>query len=131
MLVLAVIKVESRFQHTAISQGGARGLMQLRPKIAHALARDWDLESDAQSETLLAESLDDPILNIRLGVSYLGYLKKSFKDTGLVLAAYHWGPTEIRNRLEEEQEVPTEYAAKVLSAYQSYRKGGAAGRKLQ
>ena len=131
MLVLAVINVESRFQHRAISQEGARGLMQLRPVVAHALATELALGPATESGRLVPEYLDDPIVNVRLGVCYLGQLKKSFKETNLALAAYHWGPTDIKNRLEEGQEVPLEYAMKVLSAYQTYRIDNGAAHKLR
>lgn len=121
MLVLAIINVESRFQHDAVSPDGARGLMQLRPVVVLALAEEANPEARSKLEALMPESLDDPILNVRLGVSYLGYLKKNFKQTALTLAAYHQGPTEIKNRLQDEREVPSDYSAKVLFAYHSYR----------
>ncbi len=117
MLVLALINVESRFHQTAVSTDGARGLMQIRPLVANALAEEVELESWEGEK-----SLDDPITNIKLGVFYLGYLKKSFRDLKLTLAAYNSGPTEINRRLEEEEELPVEFAMKVLSTYQLYRK---------
>lgn len=115
MLVLAVIKVESRFKDSAISTRGARGLMQIRPFVAHALAGEVEWEGE--------RNLDDPVLNIKLGTFYLRYLKNSFRELELALAAYNQGPTAIRSRLEGQEEVPLEYATKVLTAYSSYRKG--------
>jgi len=120
LLVLAVIRVESSFQELAVSSEGARGLMQIRPIVASTMAKEVDLSS---GETPDPDSLDDPIHNIKLGVFYLRHLKKSFRDLKLALTAYNWGPTEIRNRLEENEEVPLEYATKVLAAYHGYRKG--------
>ncbi|MGH7773032.1 MAG: lytic transglycosylase domain-containing protein [Candidatus Binatia bacterium] len=117
MLVLALINVESRFHQTAVSTEGARGLMQIRPLVANALAEEVELEGWEGEK-----SLDDPITNIKLGVFYLGYLKKSFRDLKLTLAAYNSGPTEINRRLEEEEELPIEFAMKVLSTYHLYRK---------
>lgn len=122
LLILAVIKVESRFQHTAVSNMGARGLMQIRPLVANALANEVDLGDKFASGELDPEALDDPILNIKLGVFYLQHLKRRFRDLKLALTAYNWGPTEIDNRLSMEEAVPLEYAIKVLSAYQSYRR---------
>lgn len=132
ILVLAVISVESRFQHAAVSTEGARGLMQIRPFVANALAEELVLrdkgikglkeDSFFNPSTLQPLDLDDPILNIKLGVFYLRHLKKSFRDLKLALTAYNWGPTEIKNRLEEDELVPLGYAMKVLSAYHSYRK---------
>jgi len=101
---------------------GARGLMQIRPLVANALANEVDLGDKFASGELDPEALDDPILNIKLGVFYLQHLKRRFRDLELALTAYNWGPTEIDNRLSMEEAVPLEYAIKVLSAYQSYRR---------
>lgn len=116
LLVLAMINVESSFRNTAVSSEGARGLMQIHPVFANALAEEADLES-WQGE----KSLDDPILNIKLGVFYLHSLKENFRDLKLALTAYNWGPTEVKNRLHEDGMLPFEYAMKVLSTYRSYR----------
>ena len=80
LLVLAVIEVESSFQHTAVSQRGARGLMQIRPLVANALADKVDLGVDFAAQEFHPEALDDPILNIKLGAFYLQHLKKRFSD---------------------------------------------------
>jgi soluble lytic murein transglycosylase-like protein len=122
LLVLAIINVESRFRSGAVSSQGARGLMQLLPPVAATLAEGTDLELDSGSGMVNPEYLDDPILNIKLGVSYLNQLKKSFRDLELALAAYNWGPTEVRNRIEGNREVPLEYTMKVLSVYHVYNK---------
>lgn len=125
MLILAVIDVESRFQNAAVSSEGARGLMQIRPIFANALAEEADIERWEGEK-----SLDDPILNIKLGVFYLHHLKKNFRDLKLALTAYNWGPTEVKNRLEEDEMLPLEYAMKVLTAYQSYLKESRQGSKI-
>ncbi|MBI2359194.1 MAG: lytic transglycosylase domain-containing protein [Deltaproteobacteria bacterium] len=122
LLVLAVIEVESRFQLAAVSERGARGLMQIRPLVATALADQVDLGVDFADREIHPEALDDPIINIKLGAFYLQYLHKRFRDTKLALTAYNWGPTEIRNRLDMEEAVPLDYAMKVLSAYNTYRR---------
>lgn len=122
LLVLAVINVESHFRHAAVSPRGARGLMQIRPFVATALAQEIGLGLDSETQTLDPESLDDPILNIKLGVFYLQELKKRFQDVRLALTAYNWGPTEIRARLDKKDAIPEEYASKVLSTYRRFRK---------
>lgn len=130
MLVLAVINVESSFENGAVSAMGARGLMQIRPIVAHALAQQLaakDEMADGFLDDYASESapdqlnLDDPILNVKLGIFYLHSLKKSFRDLKLALTAYNRGPTEVKNRLQEEDFLPLDYATKVLSAYESYR----------
>lgn len=116
MLVLAIIHVESGFQHKAVSQDGGRGLMQINALTADSLAK--------QAPIALwrgIKSLDDPVLNIKLGVFYLWNLIKSFKDLKLALTAYNSGPTQVRNRLAEEGTVPLDYARKVLLTYRSLR----------
>jgi soluble lytic murein transglycosylase len=115
MLVLAVIKVESSFQHLAVSPVGARGLMQIRPFVANAIAPEVDIKP-----WYGIDSLDDPVLNIKIGVFYLSRLKKRFRDMKLALTAYNWGPTKIGYRLKSRGQVPLEYARKVLSAYHFY-----------
>ncbi|HET8563171.1 MAG TPA: lytic transglycosylase domain-containing protein [Candidatus Binatia bacterium] len=115
-VVLGVINVESRFRHKAVSTSGARGLMQVRPFVATALAEEAGLEEWNGTRTL-----DDPVSNIKIGVFYLGHLKYKFKDVRLALSAYLRGPTEIQNRLEQNKPVPLEYAKKVLSVSKTYR----------
>jgi soluble lytic murein transglycosylase len=129
LLVLAVINVESRFQQAAVSTKGARGLMQIRPFVGIALAQEPELGFSLESKTLNPESLDDPVLNIRLGVFYLKELAKSFQDLKVALTAYNWGPTKIRNRLDGKEPLPLGYANKVLSTYQTYRKHESQGRQ--
>lgn len=122
LLVLAVIGVESDFNHTAISQKGAKGLMQLRPLAAKVSAEE---RRSVQGDKRIPETppLHDPVLNIKLGISYLDSMKKSFGDTKLALAAYNHGPTWIKSRIAEEQRVPLDYATRVLSTHQRYREG--------
>lgn len=115
MLVLAVIKVESSFQHLAVSPVGARGLMQILPFVANAIAPEVDIKTWHG-----VESLDDPVLNIKIGVFYLSRLKTRFRDMKLALTAYNWGPTKIGYRLKRRGPVPQGYARKVLSAYHFY-----------
>jgi soluble lytic murein transglycosylase len=120
MLVLAVIQVESRFKYDAVSPVGARGIMQIMPYVAKGL-----LDSGVHREYSYGfrpEYLDDPVFNIKLGVYYLSDLKKSFHHLNTALVAYNLGPTELRNRLENEIEYSDDYAVTVLSAYQKYKK---------
>jgi soluble lytic murein transglycosylase-like protein len=68
------------------------------------------------------ESLDDPLLSIRLGVFYLHDLKKQFQNLNHALIAYNAGPAEIQNRIENNLELSHEFATVVLDAYQRYQK---------
>jgi len=123
LLVLAVIAVESRFQHTAASPDGARGMMQIQPYIAQALAEQRESLYGDKRASVDQPDLDNPIVNIKLGVFYLHSLSQSFRDLKLALTAYNYGPTAVQTRLDGEQEIPQEYALKVLSTYQGYRRG--------
>ena len=117
VLVLAVINVESRFHHQKTSPDGARGLMQIRPFVGSNLAEQTEMVEDWEG----AESLDDPILNVKLGIFYLGSLKKRFKNMELALTAYNWGPTRVQSRLEEDEPISLDYAERVLSNYEDLR----------
>jgi len=126
MLVLALIKVESKFQHAAVSPDGARGLMQIQPAVAKSLLHRISLDQNDLGTIFKPEHLYDPIFNIKLGVFYLKDLNRRFRNVNLALAAYNLGPTEIHHRLENEIEVSDEYAGKVLSTYQIYRRAKSA-----
>jgi len=121
LLVLAMIQVESGFQYAAISPGGARGIMQLLPDVAKDLLGKVSPAHEAKSRPFKPEYLDDPVLNIKLGVYYLHDLRKSFRNLNLALIAYNIGPTEIRNRLENKIELSDGYSTAVLTAYQNYK----------
>jgi soluble lytic murein transglycosylase len=88
-LVAAVIRQESGFEPRATSAVGARGLMQVMPVVAEALARaeridPWD-----------PERLYDPDVNIRLGVAHLRSFTRYYPDPALALAAYNAGPGRV------------------------------------
>jgi soluble lytic murein transglycosylase len=86
--------------------------------LAQTLAREYGFHPAA----FRPESLDDPMLNVRLGIYYLEDLHKQFQHLNLVLAAYNFGPTEIQNRLENNLEMSDEFATLVLDAYQRFKK---------
>jgi soluble lytic murein transglycosylase len=118
-LVLALIMVESSFYSKATSSKGAKGLMQLRPYVAKALAQEVGIAWDEEAV------IYDPEVNIRLGLYYLSQLILQFHDLEVALAAYNFGPTFIRERIEQGMPLPTRYANKVLKKYRKL------SRKLQ
>ena len=121
MLVLAVINVESKFQYQAISPAGARGIMQILPYVGKSLLQEIGLSQTPYTVPFRPEFLDDPFLNIKLGVYYLHGLRKSFRNLTHALTAYNMGPTETKNRLENDIELSAEYATMVLATYQQYK----------
>jgi len=121
LLISAVIQVESGFQDSAVSPSGARGLMQIMPETGRALTRALRHEMGVRAAAFKPEWLDNPFVNIRLGVYYLHDLKKQFRDLNLALTAYNFGPAEIQNRLENNLELSSEYAGNVLQAYRNLK----------
>lgn len=91
MLILAIIDVESDFDEDALSNKGARGLMQIQPTTLQFVARQEGLHLSR------AEIAADPSLQVRLGVRYLRQLQDRFKDNlDLALMAYNAGPRKVR-----------------------------------
>ncbi len=84
-LLRAIIRVESNFNHKAVSRVGARGLMQLMPMTAEQLRH--------------REALDHkkPRANILAGAKYLRNMINEFQgDLRLALAAYNAGPNAVK-----------------------------------
>ena len=123
LLVLAVIDIESKFRYEAVSPAGARGIMQILPYVAQSLVHKIGLHQPPHYKSFRPEFLDDPELNIKLGVYYLHDLKKNFRNLTHTLIAYNMGPTETKNRLENDIEISENYATLVLAAYQQYKNG--------
>jgi soluble lytic murein transglycosylase-like protein len=92
-LVLALINVESNFDHYAISSAGARGLMQIMPFWLEELGRPDD-------------NLFDINTNLRFGCTILNiYLKREKGDMRRALARYNgsvgknWYPQRVYKAL--------------------------------
>ena len=88
-LLAAVIFTESRFRKMAVSEVGARGLMQLMPATAEEMAA---LE---RIPNYNVKMLFEPELNIRLGSRYLSELLYRFSSTQDAIAAYNAGPGNV------------------------------------
>jgi soluble lytic murein transglycosylase-like protein len=95
LLVLAIIDVESDFEEGAVSQRGARGLMQIKPSTLYFLAQRTGLKLSRQ------EVASDPALGVRLGIRYLRWLNDRFGNLDLALMAYNAGPTRIRQAVKQ------------------------------
>ena len=122
LLVTALIQVESGFKSAAVSPMGARGIMQIMPDTGKYLAQSLAGEYGFQPAAFMPESLDDPVLNLRLGIYYLHDLKKQFRDVDLALTAYNFGPADTQNRIVNNLDLSGEFAALVLDAYQRHKK---------
>jgi len=120
MMIVAVIQVESGFQYTMVSPQGARGIMQIMPDTGKFLSETLKKEYGFRPALFRPESLDDPLVNIRLGVYYLHDLTKQFRNFNLALIAYNAGPADIQNRLENNLALSGDYANQVIETYQKY-----------
>jgi soluble lytic murein transglycosylase-like protein len=107
VLILAVIGVESAWEPGAVSERGARGLMQLRRTA---------FEGEEREAGLRPGDVHDPVRNVRMGIRYLARMVDTFDDVDLALVAYNAGPTRLSSYLQAVGEVPDSlwsYARKV------------------
>jgi hypothetical protein len=109
-LIKAIIKMESNFDHLAVSPNGAQGLMQLMPQTAQAL----QIEDSFHPEN-----------NIEGGTRYLRYLLDLFEENlPLALAAYNVGENIVikyNNKIPPYRETQ-EFVQRVLDHLYSYRR---------
>lgn len=90
LVLLAVIRQESRFQADVLSSAGAVGLMQLMPRTAAEVARREKMPKPGRKELLR------PSVNVRLGASYLSHLVKGYGgDYFRAVAAYNAGEAAV------------------------------------
>lgn len=122
LLVTALIQVESGFRSAVVSPMGARGMMQIMPATGKFLAEAVAGEYGFQLAAFTPESLDDPVLNLRLGIYYLHDLTKQFQHLNLALTAYNFGPADTQSRLENNLDLSDAFASLVLDAYQRHKK---------
>jgi soluble lytic murein transglycosylase len=88
--ILAVMRQESLFRKDAVSHADARGVMQMVPSTASAIARRWHLSSPAR------DGLFDPSIAVPLGAAYLRELLDRYGEQLAVgLAAYNAGPAAV------------------------------------
>jgi hypothetical protein len=103
-LIRAVIRVESGFDHRAVSRRGARGLMQLMPETAAILG---------------VRDPFDPRENIDAGTRHLRAMMERFRhDVRLAVAAYNAGERPVaRHRGVPPYPETRQYVAQVLRLY--------------
>lgn len=111
-LTIAVIQVESDFEHDLISSTDDYGLMQIN-KMNHA----------ELTEILGVTDYLDPEQNMRAGCYILRKLFEKYQSPSLVLMAYNMGETGAK-RLWREGVYETEYTQKVFAAQKKLQKEG-------
>jgi soluble lytic murein transglycosylase-like protein len=110
-LLFAVMAVESNFDHRAVSEKGAVGLMQLMPGTA--------------KDMYVADAYE-PSQNIEGGARYLRILANQYGgDMVKTLAAYNAGPEAVRRAGEGVPDIPEtrEYVRKVVALYEAFKAG--------
>lgn len=106
-LIWAVMKVESGFNPTVVSNKGAQGLMQLMP----GTAGDMGVTDPF-----------DPEQNIYGGARFLRILANKFDgDLVLTLSGYHAGGGAVEGVGGIPYEQTAEYVRRVLNAYYAYQ----------
>ena len=94
-LALGLIRQESNFNTEALSPVGARGLMQLMPGTAKAVAHRL-----GDATVNLPALSTDPAYNMRLGTTYLGDLLEQFGGAmPYAVAGYNAGPGRVADWL--------------------------------
>lgn len=133
-LLHALSRQESEFNPKARSPVGARGLMQLMPNTARAVARQFKVRYHASKLT------SDPSYNLMLGVAHLSDLIQSYDGSYiLTLVAYNAGGGRVTDWVEQFgdprdprtdpidwiERIPftetREYVQKILTTTQIYR----------
>lgn len=127
-LVYAVIKTESNFKADAISNVGARGLMQIMPTTF-----DW-MNSKIKCPDTTFDDMYSAEDNIRFGCFFLGYLIDEFQNYETALAAYHSGRGAVNQWLKDPEYSSDEktlkhipigntahYVHKVMKNYNKYQ----------
>ncbi|MGH2952080.1 MAG: lytic transglycosylase domain-containing protein [Solirubrobacterales bacterium] len=89
-LIAAVIYAESRFRDDQVSEAGARGLMQVTPRTALAIAEQTG------GTAFVVRDLDDPQINISYGTRHLRDLLDAYAgNLTAALAAYNAGSGNV------------------------------------
>ena len=89
-LVASLIRQESEFNPSAVSDANAYGLMQLLPSVAKSMAKELKIRHWKQSE------ITNPQMNLRLGIHYFRQLVNKYNgQVEYALAAYNAGDSRV------------------------------------
>lgn len=112
--VHSVMRQESAFDRFARSHAGAVGLLQLMPPTARAMARKAGVAG------FRTEQLTDPLVNLRLGITYMRDLTRVWKgQLPLVLANYNAGPSPTMRWMDSFLNLPIEQAAEEVTYWET------------
>ena len=129
-MIYAIIRTESNFRPSVVSDAGAVGLMQVMPDTF-----EWLQKRSGREELLDKSSLTDPQVNIQYGVYLLSVLVKEYTNEKTALSAYNAGMGTVGRWLADDaissdgitlETIPYEetgqYVDKVLKSREMYRK---------
>ena len=94
LLIFAVIKAESNFDNTVVSNSNAKGVMQLMDNTAEEVA--LYVMDDYESDMLF-----DAEINIKLGTKYLSDLLNKYGNYYVAVAAYNAGTGTVDKWIEK------------------------------
>jgi len=95
--LFAIIRQESLFRKDAVSRADARGLMQMQPATATAVAHRWHLPRPARDD------LFEPSVALSLGARYVHELLDKYRgQLAPSLAAYNAGPMSVSRWLPND-----------------------------
>ncbi len=120
LFLAAVIRVESAFSRDAVSDKGARGLMQLMPATGEEMAQRLGMSWQGP------DALHDPEYNLRLGAFYLRRLLDRYHGSyRQALTAYNRGPRNLRYIKRNHGRLGrkfTGYFRKIHQVYKNYKR---------
>jgi soluble lytic murein transglycosylase len=121
VFIVAVIKTESAFNPIARGTHGEIGLMQIKPDTAEWIAAKANIPWHGP------KTLENPAVNVRIGMAYFNYLRESFDGhANKYVAAYNMGALNVRRKYSSG-EAPKEYASRVMRNYnEAYKRLSAA-----
>lgn len=127
--VYSVIKTESGFDPSAVSDVGARGLMQMMQDTF-----DWVQFRLEEQRKITYDDMFVPEYSIEYGTYMLSYLYEKYGSYELVAAAYHSGAGRVdgwiadgvidpQNVIVDDipSDVTRHYINKIMNAYKSYK----------
>lgn len=129
LVIISIIREESRFDPEARSIAGALGLMQLMPQTAYSIAKKINFTVTKPVH------IYDVKTNINLGSYYIGRLVNEFNSLPLAIASYNAGENavkkwqkanEYKSYDEFIEDIPYDetrnYVKRVLTTYFEYLK---------
>ncbi len=117
-LLLAMMKVESGFNSTAVGKSKDRGYFQIIPPSEKAIANNWGYKVGL---TYDPSRIFEPEYNIGLAVAYIDELRRKYNtDYHRILSEYNRGPGKLKSYYEQNGTYVTEYSNKVMRAEAKY-----------